>query len=130
FPLRNHSTASSLPPLHARTIPASNVVNSARYESESVGPEGRSASSVHGCGLEAEGAKSLDSPNPGRHTASQKQRHSVTPLSPILLQRFAAQRLVLVLQITPIGDARGQTDRRVVASFFLRRARARSRERG
>lgn len=71
-----------------------------------------------------------DRRNPGRHAASHKQRHSVTALSPILPQRFAPQRLVLLEQVAPIGKARGQIDARLVASFFLRRAKARSRERG
>jgi len=71
-----------------------------------------------------------DSRNPGRHAASHKQRHSVTARSPILSRRFAPQRLVLLEQVAPIGEAQGQSDGRLVASFFLRRAKARSRERG
>jgi len=71
-----------------------------------------------------------DRRNPGRHAASHKQRHSVTARSPILPQRFAPQRLVLLEQVAPIGEVRGQIDGRLVASFFLRRAEARSRERG
>ena len=71
-----------------------------------------------------------DSRNPGRHAASHKQRHSVTARSPILPQRFAPQRLVLLEQVAPFGEPRGQIDVRLVASFFLRRAKARSRERG
>jgi hypothetical protein len=37
-----------------------------------------------------------DRRNPGRHAASHKQRHAVTARSPILAQRFAPQRLVLL----------------------------------
>jgi hypothetical protein len=71
-----------------------------------------------------------DSRNPGCHAASHEQRHAVTARSPILAQRFAPQRLVLLEQVAPSGGTRGQIDGRVLASFFLRRAIARSRERG
>lgn len=71
-----------------------------------------------------------DRRDPGRHAASQKQRQSMTALPPILRQCLSSQRLVLFVQKTPDGESRGQPDRRLVASFFLRRANARSRERG
>lgn len=71
-----------------------------------------------------------DRRNPGCHAAGHEQRHSVAALSPILPQRFVPQHLVLLEQVAPLGGARSQIDGRLVGSFFLRRAKARSRERG
>jgi len=62
--------------------------------------------------------QSFNSRNPGGHAARQKQRQAMTALFPIPLNRFSSQRLVLLVQKTPIGDARGQTGGCVVASFF------------
>ena len=76
------------------------------------------------------GRQSSDRGDPGRHATSQKQRQSMTALRSILRQCFSSQGFVLLLQKTPDGTRECQPDRRVAARFFLRRARARSRERG